>query len=67
MKINKLTITPITKNYSKIVSYNPNTELATRMIKEHLDMAYQYPTSVPRIIIRRQLPKFLRDSINLDT
>ncbi len=66
MEITKLTITPILKGCGKIICKNPEMELATSLLKERFESPY-YQTTVPRSVIRHQIPKSLRNFVNIDT
>ena len=67
MNITKLTLAPLFRNAPKIEIKNPNIESATRLIKERMAYKSCYTQNVGRDIVRRKLPKELREFVNPDT
>lgn len=67
MYIKKLTIAPLYPYAVKIEIKNPDAESATRLIKEKIMYKSCYTQNVARDIVRRKLPKELREFVNPDT
>ena len=67
MHIKKLTLAPLFRNAPKIEINTPDVESATRLIKERMIYKSCYTQNDTGAILRRKLPKELREFVNPDT
>lgn len=66
MEIQKLIITPITKNARSFISYNPNKDTAAQLIKERIEIGNRQPNKNKIPHSTKRLLKELREKYNIN-